>query len=144
MKKKIFLAGKVYDLSTTTVQEIKDDVQSRLDTHYGKGCFLFTLNVDKQTKEVIINFWRSYKEGYHPEERKNIFCLDMDVLTGRGIDGFAVPRMWPTVPYGYLFSTGIEDFIPCYKKSAKVLGAARMKDIQIRHSEKNLNVRLFY
>ena len=144
MKKKIFLVGKVYDLAKVSVKEIKNDVQSRLDTHYRKGCFLFTLNVDKQAKEVIINFWRSYKECYHPEERNNIFCIDMDLITGRGIDGFAVPCMWPTAPFGYYFSTNIDDFILCYKKSAKVLGASRVKDIMIEHSENNLNVRLFY
>ena len=144
MKKQIFLGGKVYDLSIIPVQEIVDDVQRRLDTHYGKGRILFTLNVCKQTKEVIINFWRSYNEWYHPEETNNIFCADMDLITGRGIEGFAVPYMWPTVPFGYPFSTGIDDFIPCYKKSAKELGASRMKDIQISHNEHNLNVRLFY
>ena len=144
MKKQIFLGGKVYDLSIIPVQEIMDDVQRRLDTHYGKGRILFTLNVCKQTKEVIINFWRSYNEWYHPEETNNIFCADMDLITGRGIEGFAVPYMWPIVPFGYPFSTGIDDFIPCYKKSAKELGASRMKDIQISHNEHNLNVRLFY
>ena len=144
MKKQIFLVGKVYDLSIIPVQEIMDDVQRRLDTHYGKGRILFTLNVCKQTKEVIINFWRSYNEWYHPKETNNIFCADMDLITGRGIEGFAVPYMWPTVPFGYPFSTGIDDFIPCYKKSAKELGASRMKDIQISHNEHNLNVRLFY
>ena len=144
MKKQIFLGGKVYDLSIIPVQEIMDDVQRRLDTHYGKGRILFTLNVCKQTKEVIINFWRSYNEWYHPEETNNIFCADMDLITGRGIEGFAVPYMWPTVPFGYPFSTGIDDFIPCYKKSAKKLGASRMKDIMITHSKNNLNVRLFY
>jgi hypothetical protein len=144
MKKQIFLGGKVYDLSIIPVQEIMDDVQRRLDTHYGKGRILFTLNVCKQTKEVIINFWRSYNEWYHPEETNNIFCTDMDLITGRGIEGFAVPYMWPIVPFGYPFSTGIDDFIPCYKKSAKELGASRMKDIQISHNEHNLNVRLFY
>ena len=144
MKKQIFLGGKVYDLSIIPVQEIMDDVQRRLDTHYGKGRILFTLNVCKQTKAVIINFWRSYNEWYHPEETNNIFCADMDLITGRGIEGFAVPYMWPIVPFGYPFSTGIDDFIPCYKKSAKELGASRMKDIQISHNEHNLNVRLFY
>ena len=144
MKKQIFLGGKVYDLSIIPVQEIMDDVQRRLDTHYGKGRILFTLNVCKQTKEVIINFWRSYNEWYHPEETNNIFCADMDLITGRGIEGFAVPYMWPIVPFGYPFSTGIDDFIPCYKKSAKELVASRMKDIQISHNEHNLNVRLFY
>jgi hypothetical protein len=144
MKKKIFLTGKVYDLSTITVQEIIDDVQSRLDTYYGKNRIRFTLNVDKQAKEVIINFWRSYNEWHHPEETNNIFCIDMDLITGRGIEGFAVPCMWPTAPFGYYFSTGIDDFIPYYKKSAKELGASRMKDIMITHDKDNLNVRLFY
>ena len=144
MKKQIFLGGKVYDLSIIPVQEIMDDVQRRLDTHYGKGRILFTLNVCKQTKEVIINFWRSYNEWYHPEETNNIFCADMDLITGRGIEGFAVPYMWPTVPFGYPFSTGIDEFITCYKESAKKLGASRMKDIMITHDKDNLNVRLFY
>jgi hypothetical protein len=143
MKKKIFLVGKVYDLSTIPVQKIIDDVQSRLDAHYGKGCCVFSINVWKEEKEVTINFWRNYKDSYNTDD-KSIFCADMDLITGRGIEGFAVPYMWPTVPFGYLFSTGIDDFIPCYKKSAKELGASRMKDIMITHDKDNLNVRLFY
>ena len=143
MKKKIFLGGKVYDLSIIPVQKIIDDVQSRLDAHYGKGCCVFSINVWKEEKEVTINFWRNYKGSYNTDD-KSIFCADMDLITGRGIDGFAVPYMWPTVPFGYPFSTGIDDFIPCYKKSAKKLGASRMKDIMITHDKDNLNVRLFY
>ena len=50
MKKNIYLVGKVIDLSKVTVQEIMDDVQRRLDTHYGKGRILFTLNVCKQRR----------------------------------------------------------------------------------------------
>lgn len=143
MKKKIFLVGKVYDLSTISVQKIIDDVQSRLDAHYGKGCCVFSINVWKEEKEVTINFWRNYKGSYNTDD-KSIFCADMDLITGRGIEGFAVPYMWPTVPFGYPFSTGVDDFIPCYKKSAKEFGASRMKDIMITHDKDNLNVRLFY
>ena len=143
MKKKIFLVGKVYDLSIIPVQKIIDDVQSRLDAHYGKGCCVFSIYVWKEEKEVTINFWRNYKDSYNTDD-KSIFCADMDLITGRGIEGFAVPYMWPTVPFGYLFNTGIDDFIPCYKKSAKKLGASRMKDIMITHDKDNLNVRLFY
>ena len=143
MKKKIFLVGKVYDLSTIPVQKIIDDVQSRLDAHYGKGCCVFSINVWKEEKEVTINFWRNYKGSYNTDD-KSIFCADRDLIPGRGIEGFAVPYMWPTVPFGYPFSTGIDDFIPCYKKSAKKLGASRMKDIMISHNKISLNVRLFY
>ena len=144
MKKTIFLVGKLYDLSTKIANEIERDVQSRLDAHYGSGCIIFKINVWKQSKEVTINFWRNYNEWYHPEETDNIFCADMDLITGRGIDGFEVPCMWPTAPFGYPFSTGIDEFVACYKESAKELGASRMKDIHIGHCEKNLNVRLFY
>ena len=142
MKKKIFLTGKVYDLASTSTQDIQTDVQNRLDAHYGKGCCIFRISTDGN--EMIINFFRSYNDWYHPENKTNIFCADMDLITGRGIEGFAVPYMWPTAPFGYPFSTGINDFITCYKKSAKKLGASRMKDIMITHSKNNLNVRLFY
>ena len=144
MKKKVFLVGKVYDLFITTANVIETDVQSRFDAHYGSGCIIFKINVWKQSKEVTINFWRNYNEWYHPENRTNIFCADMDLITGRGIEGFAVPCMWPIAPFGYPFSTGIDEFITCYKESAKELGASRMKDIMITHDKDSLNVRLFY
>ena len=143
MKKKVFLVGKVYDLATISTQNIQTDVQSRLDAHYGSGCIIFKINVCKQSKEVTINFWRSYKDNYNTDD-KLIFCADADLLTGRGIEGFKVPDMWPIAPYGYAFSLGLDDFVTCYKNSAKVLGASRMKNIMITHSEDNLNVRLFY
>ena len=142
MKKKIFLTGKVYDLASTSTQDIQTDVQNRLDAHYGKGCCIFRISTDGN--EMIINFFRSYNDWYHPENKTNIFCADMDLITGRGIDGFIVPYMWSTAPFGYPFSTGIDDFITCYKKSAKKLGASRMKDVMITHSKDNLNVRLFF
>lgn len=144
MKKKIFLVGKVYDLAKVTALEIIGDVQSRLDTHYGKDKIVFNLCVCEKEKEVTINFRRSYKEWYHPEETTNIFCADMDLITGRGVDDFEVPCMWPTAPLGYPFSTGIDEFITCYKNSAKAIGASRMKDIMIEHNKDVLNMRLFY
>ena len=143
MKKKVFLAGKLYDLATISTQNIQTDVQSRLDAHYGSGCIIFKINVWKQSKEVTINFWRNYKDSYNTDS-KSIFCADMDLITGRGINGFQVPCMWPTVPFGYLFSLELDDFITCYKKSAKKLGASRMKDIMITHDKDNLNVRLLF
>ena len=143
MKKKLFLVTEVYDLNTVTEEDIRIDVQSRLDAHYGIGCCVFSINVWKDEKEVTINFRRNYKDSYNTDD-KSIFCYDADLLTGRRINGFQVPVMWPTVPFGYLFSLELDDFITCYKKSAKKLGASRMKDIMITHSKNNLNVRLFY
>ena len=143
MKKKLFLVTEVYDLNTVTEEDIRIDVQSRLDAHYGIGCCVFSINVWKDEKEVTINFRRNYKDSYNTDD-KSIFCYDADLLTGRRINGFQVPVMWPTAPFGYPFSTGIDEFITCYKESAKKLGASRMKDIMITHDKDNLNVRLFY
>ena len=143
MNKTIYVAGKVYDLATTTAEEIKTDVQNRLDAHYGKDCIIFRIKVWNKEKEVTINFWRSYKDSYNTDD-KLIFCADADLLTGRGIEGFKVPDMWPIAPFGYAFSLGLDEFITCYKNSAKKLGASRMKNIMITHSNDNLNVRLFY
>lgn len=141
-KKKIYVAGKVYDLATMSTKDIMPDVQNRLDAHYGNDYLKFYMSVWKN--EVTITFLRRYNEWYHPEETNNIFCADMDLITGRGIDGFEVPCMWPMPPFGYPFSTGIEEFITCYKESAKELGASKMKNIKIEHSESHLNVKLFY
>ena len=143
MKKKIYLVGKVYDLFTTIANEIETDAQSMLDAHYGSNHVIFRINVWKKEKEVTINFYRSYNDWYKADS-KSIFCADRDLITGRGINGFQVPCMWPTSPFGYPFSTGIDDFITCYKNSAKELGASWMKDIVITHNRDNLNVRLFY
>ena len=87
MNKTIYIVGKVYDLATTTAEEIKTDVQNRLDAHYGEDCIIFRINVWDKEKEVTINFWRSYKDSYNTDD-KLIFCADADLLTGRGIEGF--------------------------------------------------------
>ena len=58
MKKKIFLTGKVYDLASTSTQDIQTDVQNRLDAHYGNGCCIFRISADGN--EVIINFFRNF------------------------------------------------------------------------------------
>lgn len=143
MNKTIYVAGKVYDLATTTAEEIKTDVQNRLDAHYGEDCVIFRINVWDKEKEITINFLRNYKDSYNIDD-KSIFCADADLLTGRGIEGFKVPDMWPIVPFGYAFSLGLDEFITCYKNLAKILGASRMKNIMITHSKDNLNVRLLY
>ena len=143
MNNTIYVAGKVYDLATTTAEEIKTDVQNRLDAHYEKDCIIFRINVWNKEKEVTINFWRSYMDSYNTDD-KLIFCADADLLTGRGIEGFKVPDMWPIAPFGYAFSLWLDEFITCYNNSAKILGASRMKNIMITHSKDNLNVRLLY
>lgn len=144
INKTIYVAGEVYNLATTTAQDIQADVQNRLDAHYGKDYIVFKINVWKQSKEVTINFFRNYDEEWYKTDSESIFCADADLLTGRGIDGFQVPDMWPTAPFGYPFNLGLEEFITCYKNSAKKLGASRMKNVIITHSKDNLNVRLFF
>lgn len=110
--KTIYAAGKVYDLFKLSLQDIQADVQSRLDALYGRVCIKFTINVWKQSKEVTVNFWRSYNDWYKGEDDKTIFCADADLLTGRGVEGLVVPDMWPIAP----FSTDIDYFQRATKK----------------------------
>lgn len=98
---------------------------------------------NKLTKLLWLNGAIYFSAKFSTDEYNGI-CADMDLITGRGIEGFAVPCMWPIAPFDYPFSTGIDEFITCYKKSAKELGASRMKDIMIKHDEDYLNVRLFF
>ena len=74
MKKKVFLVGKLYDLSITTANVIEHDVQNRLDAHYGSGCIIFKINVWKQSKEVTINFRRNYKDSYNIDTEYSDRC----------------------------------------------------------------------
>ena len=90
------------------------------------------------------NFCFFYLKLVSVENKTDIFCADMDLITGRGINGFQVPSMWATAPFGYPFCIGIDEFITCYKESAKELGASRMKDIIIDYDKEYLNVRLLF
>ena len=44
---------------------------------------------------------------------------------------FKFPIMWYEPLFGYTYTIEIDEFIDCYKKSARLLGAGRAKNIEI-------------
>ena len=75
-----------------------------------------------------------------------INSADADTITGTGLNGFRMPEPYPKAPFGSYFNTfiGIDDFVESYKKSARKLGASRMKDIKLEITPEYVKLRLVY
>ena len=75
-----------------------------------------------------------------------INSADADTITGTGLNGFIMPEPYPKAPFGSYFNTfiGMDDFVESYKKSARKLGASRMKDIKLEITPEYVKLRLVY
>ncbi|NUO28582.1 hypothetical protein HUV13_27400, partial [Bacteroides ovatus] len=62
MKKKIFVMGNVYDLSTQSVNMIENEVQADLDKVFNAGGVKFKLR-EVSGKTLELTFLRKYREG---------------------------------------------------------------------------------
>ena len=84
MKKKVFVMGKVYDLSTLGVNEVENTVQADLDKVFNAGGVRFKLR-EVSGKTLELTFFRKYKEreidwlNYDP---KLIYNIDANIITG--------------------------------------------------------------
>ena len=142
MKKKIFVMGKVYDLSTLGVNEVENAVQADLDKIFNAGGVRFLL------KEVSgITFLRKYRAGeidwlnYDP---KQIYNIDANIITGHCFNGFRVPDYWGGVPFGYTFLMPKRDFTRCYRNSAVLLGADQVERVKITAQPEKVVMRLMF
>ncbi len=133
MKKKIFVMGNVYNLSTLGVNEIENAVQADLDKIFNAGGVRFLLK-EVSEKTLELTFLRKYKAGeidwlnYDP---KQIYNIDANIITGHCFNGFRVPDYWGGVPFGYTFLMPKRDFTRCYRNSAVLLGADQVERVKI-------------
>ena len=107
LSKKIFVVGKVYDTAMMTDQEIED--------------------APDMISLVFIRF-----TGYYGEKSidmaKEMIDADAFMITGEGYQGFHLPSMFPTVPFGYTpYVMSQSDFKMAYKESSEQLGADKVK-----------------
>ena len=127
MKKKIFVMGNVYDLSTQSVNMIENEVQADLDKVFNAGGVKFKLR-EVSGKTLELTFLRKYREGeidwlnYDP---KLIYNIDANIITGHSFNGFRIPDYWGGVPFGYTFSMPKREFTKCYRNSVYYLGRIR-------------------
>lgn len=143
MKKKIFLVVKVYEMEPATIMNVQQEIQNDLDRFTnGRRVVLSITNPAENELEFTFNRTSSL----NLVEEGKINSADAWAITGDGLDGFKMPEPLPSAPFGSYFNTfiGIDDFIDCYKKSARKMGASRIKDINLEITPEYVKLKLTY
>lgn len=143
MKKKIFLVAKVHEMEPTTLASVQQEIQNDLDRFTNGHRVVFSVANPKEN-EFEFTFRRTSSQNLGEEGKIN--SADAWAITGDGFDGFCMPEPLPSAPFGSYFNTFIDmdDFIESYKKSARKLGASRMKDIKLEIIPEYVKLRLVY
>lgn len=128
--KKVFIAGKIYDLQVMNKDEVEASVQEYLDNAIGKDRVRFELcTIGNMT---TMSFHRGFDYSpYNADPTKDMMDADAFMMTAHEYDGFEMPRPFPTLPvpeFGYPYHISQTDFLDAYRKSAKILGASRIKN----------------
>ena len=141
--KKIFLVAKVHEMEPTTLASVQQEIQNDLDRFTNGHRVVFSVANPKEN-EFEFTFRRTSSQNLDEEGKIN--SADAWAITGDGFDGFSMPEPLPSAPFGSYFNTFIDmdDFIDCYKKSARKLGASRMKDISVEIKPEYAKLRLVY
>lgn len=141
--KKIFLVAKVHEMEPATIMSVQQEIQNDLDRFTNGHRVVFSVANPKEN-EFEFTFRRTSSQNLGEEGKIN--SADAWAITGDGFDGFSMPEPLPSAPFGSYFNTFIDmdDFIDCYKKSARKLGASRMKDISVEITPEYAKLRLVY
>lgn len=133
LSKKVFIAGKIYDLQVMDKDTVEASVQEYLDSAIGKGRVRFELcTVGNMT---AMSFHRGFDySAYDADPVKDIMDADAFMMTAHEYDGFEMPRPFPALPvpgFGYPYRIKQTDFLDAYRKSARILGASRIKNVSL-------------
>lgn len=141
--KKIFLVAKVHEMEPTTLASVQQEIQNDFDSVTGERRVVFSA-CNPSDNEFEFTFNRTSLQNLVEEGEIN--SADADTITGTGLNGFRMPEPYPKAPFGSYFNTfiGIDDFVESYKKSARKLGASRMKDIKLEITPEYVKLRLVY
>lgn len=128
INKKIFVAGKVYDLQVMNKNEVEASVQEYLDGAIGKDKVRFELYTTGNMTAMFFHRGFDYS-AYNADPVKDIMDADAFMMTAHEYDGFEMPRPFPIIP-GCVYPYRIKqtDFLDAYRKSAKIIGASRIKN----------------
>lgn len=135
--------AKVHEMEPTTLASVQQEIQNDLDRFTNGHRVVFSVANPKEN-EFEFTFRRTSSQNLGEEGKIN--SADAWAITGDGFDGFSMPEPLPSAPFGSYFNTFIDmdDFIDCYKKSARKLGASRMKDISVEIKPEYAKLRLVY
>lgn len=143
MNKKILLVGKVREIEPSTIMSVQQEIQNDFDSVTGERRVVFSA-CNPSDNEFEFTFNRTSLQNL--VEVGKINSADADTITGTGLNGFRMPEPYPKAPFGSYFNTfiNIDDFVESYKKSARKLGASRMKDIKLEITPEYVKLRLVY
>ena len=128
LSKKIFVVGKIYDTALMTDQEIEDAVQKDLDDYIGTGKVDFSIHTEPDMISLVFIRFTGYYGEKSIDMAKDMIDADAFMITGEGYQGFHLPSMFPTVPFGYTpYVMSQSDFKMAYKESSELLGADKVK-----------------
>ena len=142
--KKIFIAGKVYDLQVMNKDEVEASVQEYLDNAIGKDRVRFELcTIGNMT---AMSFHRGFDYSpYNADPAKDMMDADAFMMTAHEYKGFMMPVPFSTLPvpgFGYPYHISQTDFLDAYRKSAKLLGASRIKNVSLDINPRSIVLRV--
>ena len=140
--KKIFIAGKVYDLQVMDKDEVEASVQEYLDSAIGKDRVRFELCTTGNM--TAMSFHRGFDySAYNADPVKDIMDADAFMMTAHEYEGFKMPRPFPIIP-GCVYPYRIKqaDFLDAYRKSAGILGASRIKNVSLDIAPQSIVLRM--
>ena len=131
--KKVFIAGKVYDLQVMNKDEVEVSVQEYLDSAIGKDKVRFELCTIGNMTAMFFHRGFDYS-SYNADPAKDMMDADAFMMTAHEYEGFMMPVPFPTLPvpgFGYPYHISQTDFLDAYRKSAGILGASRIKNASL-------------
>lgn len=127
LSKKIFAVGQIYDTALMTDREISDAVQKDLDGYIGAGKVEFSIHTDPNMISLVFLRFTDYYKEKNIDMGQEMIDADAFMVTGEGHQGFHIPLIFPTAPFGYSpYIMAQSDFKQAYKESAKLLGADKV------------------
>ena len=143
LSRKIFVVGKIYDTALMTDQEIGDAVQEDLDDYIGSGKVNFSIHTDSNMISLIFIRFTDYYKQNNIDLSKDMIDADAFMITGEGYQGFHLPSMFPTVPFGYTpYVMAQSDFKMAYKESSELLGADKVKWMKMEVTDHSVVLRI--
>lgn len=142
--KKVFIAGKVYDLQVMDKDEVEASVQEYLDSAIGKDRVRFELCTIGNMTAMFFHRGLDYNT-YDADPVKDIMDADAFMMTAHEYGGFEMPQPFPTLPvpgFGYPYRIKQTDFLYAYQKSAYAIGASKIKDAWLEISPRCIALRV--
>lgn len=109
---------------------VEASVQKYLDNAIGKGRVRFELYTIGNMTAMSFHRGLDYS-AYNADPVKDIMDADAFMMTAHEYDGFEMPVPFPALPlpgFGYPYRIKQTDFLDAYRKSAKILGASRIRN----------------